>query len=75
MSMWRSTQVNKPLPKRPWVPFAVERTQHYDSRAFVDCIESEVESEMNAELGAKSIAVISAGYRSAASGQVVVLSS
>lgn len=74
MSMWRSTQEDKPLPKRPWIPFAVERTQHYDARAFVDCIQAEAESEMNAEMAAQSIAVISAGYRSAASGQVVVLS-
>ena len=74
MSMWRSTQVNKPQPKRPWVPFAGERNQHYDARAFVDCVETGVESEMNAELAAQSIAVISAGYRSAASGEVVALS-
>ena len=73
MSMWRSTQV-KSLPKRPWIPFASERTQHYDARAFVDCIEAGVESEMNADLAAQSIAVITAGYRSAASGQVIALS-
>lgn len=73
MSMWRSTQV-KSLPKRPWIPFPSERTQHYDARAFVDCIEAGVESEMNAALAAQSIAVITAGYRSAASGQVIALS-
>ena len=73
MSMWRSTQV-KSLPKRPWVPFAGERTQHYDAGAFVDCIEAGIESEMNAELAAQSIAVITAGYRSAAIGQVIALS-
>ena len=70
MSMWRSTQA-KTSPNRPWVAFAAEPTQHYDTRAFVDCIEAGVESEMNAELAAQSIAVIAAGYRSAASGQVV----
>ena len=74
MSMWSSTQVNKPQPKRPWVPLAEEGTQHHDMRAFVDCIEAGKESEMNAELAAQSIAVIAAGYRSAATGKVVSIS-
>jgi len=38
---------------------------------FVDCIDKGVESEMNAEIAAQSVAVISAAYQSAASGEVI----
>jgi len=41
--------------------------------AFVDCIETGTESEMNATMAAQSVAVIAAGYRSAASGEVIQL--
>ena len=40
---------------------------------FVDCIEAGRESEMNAAVAAQSVAVIRAGYESAASGQIVTL--
>jgi predicted dehydrogenase len=59
-------------PKRSWVSVDEENALGEFS-AFVDCIENEVESEMNAEIAAESVAVISAGYQSAASGEVVEL--
>ena len=42
-------------------------------RGFVDCIEAGRESEMNAAFAAQSVAVIRAGYESAASGEIVTL--
>jgi predicted dehydrogenase len=73
MGMWRSTQVESGMqPKRSWVSVDEENALGEFS-AFVDCIENEVESEMNAEIAAESVAVISAGYQSAASGEVVEL--
>ena len=41
--------------------------------AFVDCIENGVESEMNAEFASHSVEIICAGYRSAATGEVIAL--
>ena len=75
MGMWRSTQVEHGLPpKRLWVPVGDESDwQRQDMSAFVDCIETGTESEMNAAMAAQSVAVIAAGYRSAATGEVVQL--
>ena len=71
MGMWRSTQVKSGMPpKRSWVSVDDENSLDEFS-AFIDCIENGVESEMNAEVAAESIAVISAGYQSAASGNPV----
>ena len=71
MGMWRSTQVESGMPpKRSWVSVDDENSLDEFS-AFIDCIENGVESEMNAEVAAESIAVISAGYQSAASGNPV----
>ena len=75
MGMWSSTQTESGMiPKRQWV--AVDQAsegQGPDMRGFVDCIEAGRESEMNAAVAAQSVAVIRAGYESAASGQTVEL--
>ena len=71
MGMWGSTQVESGLPpKRLWMSISDERGAS-EVQTFVDCIDKGVESEMNAEMAAQSVAVISAGYQSAASGAVV----
>ena len=75
MGMWSSTQIESGLPpKRLWVSAADgDNEQQQDVRAFVDCIEEGKESEMNAEMAAKSVAIITAGYQSAESGEVIQL--
>jgi len=75
MGMWSSTQRQSGLPpKRLWLPVNDDGgEQQKDVRAFVDCIESGKESEMNAEMAAQSVAVITAGYQSAESGEVIHL--
>ena len=69
--MWGSTQTKSTgPPKRQWV--SVSDAQGRDEIAsFVDCVENGVESEMNAEMAAPSISVITAAFQSAASGKVV----
>jgi predicted dehydrogenase len=44
-----------------------------DASLFIDCIESERESEMSAKDGAAVVEVLMAGYVSAAKGEVVSL--
>jgi len=75
MGMWRSTQIESGLPpKRLWISASGEgNAQNLEIQAFVDCIEKGIESEMNAEMAAQSVAVITAGYQSAASGEVIQL--
>jgi predicted dehydrogenase len=75
MGMWRSTQIESGLPpKRLWVSVGEENDwQIQDVKSFVDCIESGSESQMNAAAAAQSVAVIHAGYQSAASGEVVAV--
>ncbi len=75
MGMWRSTQIESGLPpKRLWLSVDDDDDeQQQDVRAFVDCIEEGKESEMSAEMAAQSVAVITAGYQSAASGEVIRL--
>ena len=75
MGMWRSTQIESGLPpKRLWISASDEgNAQNLEVQAFVDCIEKGIESEMNAEMAAQSVAVITAGYQSAASGEVIQL--
>jgi predicted dehydrogenase len=75
MGMWRSTQIESGLPpKRLWISASDEgNAQNLEVQAFVDCIEKGIESEMNAEMAARSVAVITAGYQSAASGEVIQL--
>lgn len=74
MGMWGSTNTESGVPpKRLW-PAIGEEEVRSEMEVFVDCIEAGEESEMNAEIAAESVAVIAAGYRSAATGEVVSIS-
>ena len=74
MGMWSSTQrgIGMP-PKQQWMDISSADDGPREFRAFVDCIENGVESEMNAEFAAHSVEIICAGYRSAATGEVINL--
>lgn len=74
MGMWSSTQSEiKGHPKHHWIDVVSENDGQREFSAFIDCIENGVESEMNAEFAAHSVEIICAGYRSAASGEVINL--
>ena len=74
MGMWSSTQSESGIqPKQQWIDVGSSDDAQREFTAFLDCIENGVESEMNAEFAAHSVAVITAGYRSAASGSVIRL--
>ena len=74
MGMWSSTQAEIGMqPKQQWIDVGSPDDGPREFRAFVDCIEKGVESEMNAEFAAHSIEIITAGYRSAATGTVIDL--
>ena len=69
--MWGSTQTKSTgPPKRHWVSVSDGQGRE-DISSFVDCVDNGVESEMNAEMAAQSVAVITAAFQSAASGKVV----
>ena len=75
MGMWSSTQSGIGMqPKQQWVDVSSEDDGQREFGAFVDCVENGVESEMNAEFAAHSVEIICAGYRSAATGEVISLS-
>ena len=72
MGMWSSTQAEIKLqPKQHWIDVNSGNDGQREFTAFIDCIENGVESEMNAEFAAHSVEIICAGYRSAASGEVI----
>ncbi len=74
MGMWGSTNAESGVPpKRLWSTVGEEEGRS-DIGMFVDCIEANKESEMSAEIAAESVAVIAAGYRSAATREVVSIS-
>ena len=74
MGMWSSTQAEIGMPpKQHWINVGSEDDGANEFSAFIDCIENGVESEMNAEFAAHSVEIICAGYRSAASGEVINL--
>ncbi len=74
MGMWSSTQSGIGMrPKQQWIDISSGDDGPREFGAFVDCVEKDVESEMNAEFAAHSVEIICAGYRSAASGEVITL--
>ena len=73
MSFWSSTQKKADRPKQNWVPLHGRIEPPNDASRFIDCVESEVESEMSARDGAAVTEVLMAGYASAAQGNVVSL--
>ena len=75
MGMWSSTQSEIGMqPKQHWIDIGSSNDAQNEFSAFIDCIENDVESEMNAEFAAHSVAIINAGYHSAASRDVINLS-
>lgn len=74
MGMWSSTQAGIGMqPKQQWIDLGNGDDGQREFGAFLDCIEKGVESEMNAEFAAHSVEIICAGYRSAATGEVIEL--
>ncbi len=74
MGMWSSTQAGIGMqPKQQWIDIDSGDDGQREFGAFLDCIENDVESEMNAEFAAHSVEIICAGYRSAASRKVINL--
>ena len=74
MGMWSSTQAEIQMPpKQQWIEVGSNDDSAREFGAFIDCIENGVESEMNAEFAAHSVEIICAGYRSAATGEVIDL--
>lgn len=72
MSFWQSTQDEMHVrPKRTWVPAATPGPS--DASYFIDCLEAGRDSEINAAEAALTTEVLVAGYRSAATGEVVTL--
>lgn len=73
MSFWSSTQrATDTKPRKVWVPFYMKESANDVSR-FIDCIESNRESEMSAKVAAEVVEVLMAGYVSAAKGDAVSL--
>ena len=71
MGFWSSTQQEvHTMPKTTWQPLA---TTASDASYFLDCLDAGRESEINAAEAAKTTEVLLAGYKSAASGEVVSL--
>ena len=72
MGMWKHTQEEfELLPKNSWIPTGSESWQDREFSTFIDAVESGGNGEMHAALAAQSIAVINAGYQSAASGKTI----
>ena len=74
MGFWQSTQAEvKVEPKEDWTILALEEGEPSDVSCFIDCIEEDRESEMNARAAAHLTDVLLAAYKSAASGEVEVV--
>lgn len=72
MGMWRSTQRASGVPRKMMYAPLADETRWYqdDISAFLDCLEQGVEPVMTAARALGPSRVISAAYRSAASGEV-----
>jgi predicted dehydrogenase len=71
MGFWSSTQQEvHTMPKLTWSPLAAGAS---DAAYFIDCLDDDRDSEMNAAAAAATTEVLLAGYKSAATGQVVSL--
>lgn len=72
MGMWSSTQAEIGInSKNHWIDVGSGDDGQREFSAFIDCIDKGIESEMNAEFAVQSVEVICAGYRSAATGEVI----
>jgi predicted dehydrogenase len=73
MSFWTSTQEEVQVrPKQTWLPIVPARRS--DASYFLDCLDAGRDSEMSVAEAALATEVLLAGYRSAATGEVVALS-
>ncbi len=71
MGFWTSTQQEvHTMPKLTWLPLAAAAS---DAAYFIDCLDANRDSEMNAAAAAATTEVLLAGYESASTGQVVSL--
>ncbi len=71
MGFWSSTQqAVHTMPKTTWQPLAAAAS---DAAYFIDCLDAGRDSEINAAEAAKTTEILLAGYRSAATGEVVAL--
>ncbi|MBI2191898.1 MAG: Gfo/Idh/MocA family oxidoreductase [Planctomycetes bacterium] len=74
MGMWSSTQREVDTrPKETWVTLPGDDSPHSDESCFLDCIFEGRKSEMDVERAAAITEAILAGYKSAATGEVVKL--
>jgi predicted dehydrogenase len=72
MGFWQSTQdAVHTRPKRTWL--AVAPSAKSDASYFLDCLDAGRDSELNVAEAALATEVLLAGYRSAATGEVVTL--
>ncbi len=72
MAFWRSTQQEvKVRPKDSWIPTGPPTAS--DASCFLDCLDAGRDSELSAAEAALATEVLLAGYRSAATGEVVAL--
>ena len=72
MGFWSSTQAEGGiLPKTAWQPVAPAYGS--DAACFLDCLDQDRESDVPAEMGARAVEAILAGYQAAATGQTVRL--
>jgi hypothetical protein len=72
MGFWQSTQDESHVrPKRTWVTTGPAPAS--DASYFIDCLEANRDSEVNAVEAALATEVLVAGYKSAASGEVMKL--
>jgi predicted dehydrogenase len=72
MAFWQSTQAEiGARPQRGWVP--VSPAGPGDASCFLDALDDGKDGEVNASEAARTTAVLLAGYRSAATGEVVEL--
>lgn len=74
MGMWSSTQaeIGRSV-KNQWIDVDSSDDGQKEFSAFIDCIDSGQESQMNAAFAAHSVEIICAGYKSAATGKVIEL--
>ncbi len=72
MGFWTSTYKDS-IPKSSWVTLNINEHFSNDVSKFIDCIESDCESEVSAIDGSAQVEVLMAGYVSAAKGEVVDL--
>lgn len=72
MGFWSSTQREAGIrPREDWWP--VDGPIQSDASYFLDCLTTGTASDVPVELGAHAVAVIMAGYKSAATGRTIAL--